>query len=186
MALAEELAEAAARAATHAAPGEDLAGVLAAEPSAGRRVYLCAFAGGHENGGRTWLGLDAAGSPVGDRRLIREAVSIAALCELAAETAGGGDLPALRAHLLELRMREHPPGIEDAEEAALELERTVGGEPRLATPGYLDEVGAATRRLEETLGEDGGSPFAAAMRSGMPAVDDLAQEVERGYKIPLN
>ena len=185
MALAEELAEVAARAASHAAPGEDLAGVLAAEPSAGRRVYLCAFAGGQEDALRTWLGLDAAGAPVDDRRLVREAVSIAALCELAAETAGGGDLPALRAHLLELRMREHPPGIEAAEEAALELERTVGGEPRLATPAYLDDVGAATRRLEETLGEDAGSPFAAAMRSGVAIVDELAQEVERAYKIPL-
>jgi len=186
MALAEELAEVAARAAAHAAPGEDLAGVLAAEPTTGRRVYLCAFARADNGATRTWIGLDAAGAPVDDRRLVREAVSIAALCELAAETAGGGDLPGLRAHLLELRMRERPPGIETAEEAALELERTVGGEPRLATPGYLDDVGAATRRLEATLGEDAGSPFAAAMRSGMASVDELAQEVERGYKIPLS
>lgn len=184
MPLADELAEAAARAEAYAAAGEELAGVLAAEPALGRRVYLCAFAS--SNGEfRTWLGLDASGVPVDDRRLVREALSIAALCELAAETAGGGDLEALRARLLELRMRERPPGIERAEEAALALERTLGAEPRLATPAYLDEVGAATRRLEEALGEDAGSPFAAAMRSAIGAVDELAAEVERGYKITL-
>jgi hypothetical protein len=182
--LAEELARVAALAVGHAAPEEQVAGVVAAEPVLGRRVYLCAFAGA-EPDARSWLAVDESGEPVVDRRLVREVVSIAALCELAAEAAGGGDLEALRAQLLELRLRERPEGIEEAEEAALELERTIGAEPRVATPAYLDAVGVATRRLESALGENGGSPFAAAMQAGMASVDALAQEVERGYKREL-
>lgn len=184
MALAEELGRAAALAAAHLQPGETVAGVVAAEPALGRRIYLCAFAG-PDGDARTWLALDEAGEPVVDRRVVRETVSIAALCELAAETAGGGDLEALRGRLLELRLRERPPGIEEAEEAALELERTIGGEPRVATPAYLDAVGLATRRLESVLGEDGGSPFAAAMHAGMGSVEALTEEVERGYRRDL-
>ena len=46
-------------------------------------------------------------------------------------------------------------------------------------------IGAASRRLEQALGDDAGSPFAAAMQSAMPAVDELAAEVERTYKGPL-
>jgi len=51
----------------------------------------------------------------------------------------------------------------------------------LATPEYLDRLGAATRRLEQALGEDG-SPFAEGMKLGMPAVEELTAEIERGYK----
>jgi hypothetical protein len=182
--LADELERAAVFAAAHAEPGETVDGVVAAEPALGRRVYLCAF-GRADPDGRAWLALDEAGAPVVDRRLVRETVSIAALCELAAETAGGGDLDALRARLLDLRLRERPPGIEEVEEAALELERTIGGEPRVATPAYLDAVGVATRRLESALGEDGGSPFAAAMQTGMGSVEALTLEVERRYKCNL-
>ena len=182
MALGEELQRIAERAAGYAAPGEALAGVVAAEPGAGRRVYLCAFASGES---RAWLALDDSGEAVADRRLVRDAVSIAALCEVAAETAGGGDLAELRSQLVALRVRESPPGIEEAEDAALALERTVGAEPRLATPRYLDEVGAATRRLEHALGDGAASPFAAAMREAMGAVESLAEEVERGYKAEL-
>lgn len=181
MTLAGELQRIAALAASHAGAGERLTGVVAAEPALGRRVYLCSY-GGADPETHAWLALDAAGEPVADRRLLREAVSIAALCEVAAETAGGGDLAALRAQLLDLRLRERPPGIEEAEGAALELERTIAGEPRVATPAYLDAVGVATRRLEAALGDDGGSPFAAAMTSAITAVEALAQEVERGYK----
>ena len=181
MALQEELDRVAAVAAAFAEPGEEVAGVLAAEPGPGRRVYLCAFHRGDE---RSWLALDAAGSPLEGRLEVREAVSITALCELAADTAGGGDLDELRRQLVSLRLRENPPGIDEAEEAALGLERAVGAPPRLATPAYLDDVGAATRRLELALGEDG-SPFAAAMNDAVGTVHSLADEVEATYKRTL-
>lgn len=169
-------------AAPFAAGEEELSGVIAAEPSAGRRVYLCAYAGPV---GATWLALDEEGRALDSRAQVREAASIAALCELAADCAGGGDLDELRAQLLTLRMRERPAGIDEAEDAALALERAIGTPPRLASPGYLDAVGDATRRLEHALGEDGRSPFADAMKAGMGAVEELVDEVERSYKRPL-
>jgi hypothetical protein len=181
--LREELERVAEPAARFAAPGETLAGILAAEPKLGERVYLCAFV--DEAGERSWVALDAEGKPITSRAAVREAVSIAALCELAEETAAGGDLERLRADLATLRLTEGPPGIEEAEEAALELEQVLGAPPRLATPGYLDAVGAATLRLEGTLGEAGSSPFATALKQGLVAVDELAAEVEGRYKLEL-
>ena len=183
MSLREELQRAAELAEPFAAPGESLAGVLPTEPGPGRRVYLCAFA--DVEGRRTWVALDGVGAPISSRAAVREAVSIAALCELAEETAAGGDLERLRSDLATLRVTESPPGIEDAEAAALELERVLGSPPRLATPGYLDAVGAATVRLEQTLGEAGSSPFATALKQGLVAVDELTAEVEGRYKLEL-
>jgi hypothetical protein len=181
VALSDDLRTVAALALAHAAPGEEVEGVLATEPRPGQRLYLCSYAAGER---RSWLVLDAAGEPVERRGALREVVSIAALCELAAETAGGGDLQELREELVALRLREDPPGIGEAEEAALALERAVGAEPRLATPGYLDGVGEATRRLELALGETS-SPFAVAMKLAHAAVESLTADVEAGYKRTL-
>ena len=183
MGVSEDVERVAELAKSFAGPGESLAGVLAAEPAPGQRVYLCAFA--DEAGERTWLALDDGGTPISGRNVVREAASIAALCELAEETAGGGDLEELRGRLAALRLTENPPGIDEAEEAALALERTLGTPPRLATPAYLDAVGLATRRLEQALGENGGSPFAAAMKGSLVAVDELTAEVEGRNKLEL-
>jgi hypothetical protein len=160
-----------------------VSGVLAAEPVRGERVYVCSFDGGE---GRGWLALDDAGEPVRSRSLLREAVSIAALCEIAEETAGGGDLQELRGQLLTLRISEAPEGIEEAEEAALALERALDSSPRVANAAYLDAIGAATRRLERALGETGGSPFATAMQAAVAAVEELAADVESNYKLELH
>ena len=177
--LEVEIAAAAEAASAHAAQGEELEGVVPAEPGRGARVYLCAFRNGDE---QTWLALDAECRPVADRALVREAVSIAAMCELAEESAGGEDLGELRARLVELRLTEAPEGIEEAELAAAQLQETLQPAPRVASVGYLDAIGLAAARLEQALGQMGGSPFAEAMRSGMPAADELATEVIRSYK----
>ena len=55
----------------------------------------------------------------------------------------------------------------------------------MATPAYLDEVGAATRELEAALGELS-SPFAKAMKSATGTVDAFVREVESAYKLPLS
>ena len=153
MGLAEDLERAAVAARAHAGPGEQLSGVIAAEPAEAERVYLCAFAEAGDS--QTWIALDAAGEVIFDRRLIRDAVAIAALCEAAEEAAASG------------------------------LERVLEAPPRLATPAYLDELGAAARELEQANGHVSDSPFAEAMRAATPAIEELTLSVERGYKAPL-
>src|SRR5437588_9741113 len=145
VARGDDLSAIAAAASASVEPGEELGAILAAEPSPGERTYLCAFTTAEEH---SWLALAADGAPVTSRDRVREAVSILALCELAEDSAGGGELDDLRGRLLTLRLTEDPPGIEEAEAAALALESAIGTPPRLASPAYLDAVGAATRRLE--------------------------------------
>lgn len=183
MDLTSNLERVAAIAAAHADDGERLEGVLAAETSPGERLYVCAYAG--PNGARAWLAFDEDGAPVESRSRLRDAVSIAALCEVAEESAGGGDLEELRSQLLTLRLTENPPGIDEAEEAALALESALAVRPRVASPAYLDAVGRATQRLERALGGDG-SPFANAMQTAVGSVEALTKEVESAYKRSLS
>jgi hypothetical protein len=181
VALSDDVGRIAAAARGYADAGEELSGLLAVDVL-GRRVYLCAFAAAERT---TWLALDDGTQPVSDARLVREAASLAALCEVAEESAGGGDLAELRARLAEIRETDAPEGIEAAEAAAAALADVIQPEPRLASGAYLDAIGTAARRLEETLGDSGGSPFAVAMQSVVGAVEELAADIERNYKLPL-
>lgn len=174
------MAEAAASAAEE---GEELAGILAAEPTGGARVYLCAFRSGEAV---TWLAVDDAGEKVTSRERVRAAASLVALCEIAEESAGGGELDELLAQLVALRLTENPSGIDEAEEAVLRLQRTIGGLPRLATLTYLDDVGIAAKRLEDALGGQGTSPFAEAMKASAGAVQSFIVDVEANYKAQLD
>ena len=85
MVLEQDLRRIAERAAVYAEEGEDVAGIVPAEPASGFRLYVCAYGSEKATG---WLVLDATGVPVADRELVRDAVSIAALCEVAEEAAG--------------------------------------------------------------------------------------------------
>jgi hypothetical protein len=163
--------------------GEQAEGIVPAQAEPDERTYLSAFV---SDGARTWLVLDDEGAEVTSREVVRRTASIIALCELAEERAGGGDLQDLREQLVALRMTEHPEGIEEAEEAALELERTIGAPPRLAEPAFLDRVGAAARRLELALGPSAGSPFAEAMKQGMASVEEFVRDVETNYRATLH
>lgn len=183
MGLREDLERVGASAAALAEEDEQVEGVVPAQAEPDERTYLCAFLRG-EN--RTWLVLDDEVEAVTSRDVVRRTVSIIALCELAEERAGGGDLQELREQLVALRLTEQPEGIEEAEDAALELERTIGAPPRLAEPAYLDAVGAAALRLEQALGPSAGSPFAEAMKQGMAAVDELVRDVEANYRTALD
>ena len=62
----------------------------------------------------------------------------------------------------------------------------LGAPPTLATPARLDEIGAATRKLEVTLGSAvHGSPFAEAMKGAGDVIEALFGEVERCYRTDL-
>jgi hypothetical protein len=182
MALRDDLDRAAQAAARFAADDEELVGIVPAEPSPGERRYLCAYALGEE---RTWLVLDDQGEPVADREAVRRVASIVAVCDLAEDSAGGGELDELRERLVAVRLTEAPPGIEEAEEAALALQQVIAAPPRVAEPAYLDRVGEATRKLERALGEPGTSPFSEAMKAGMASIDDFVLDVESAYKRSL-
>jgi hypothetical protein len=136
--LSEDVGRIAEAAARYVAPGEELAAVLPVEPASGERVYLCAFA--QADGAQSWLALDDRGSPLTNRTLIRDAASIAALVEIAEESAAVA----------------------------------TGDEPRLASPGYLDSLGAAAN------GE-----LAGALQSAVPAIDELTRDLELNYKLKL-
>ena len=182
MALSDDLGRIAERAEGFAAPDERVAGIVAVEPLDTGRVYLCAY---ESSAGHAWLALDGAGEPVSSGRAVREAASLAGLCEVAEESAGGGDVPELLARLAELHETDAPEGIDEAEAAARALADALEAPPRLATADYLDRLGAASRRLEQALGDDAGSPFAAAMQQAVPAIEGLVAEIERTHKGPL-
>lgn len=139
MSLSEDVGRIAEAAARFVAPGEELAAVLPVEPASGERVYLCAFA--QADGTQSWLALDDRGSPLTNRTLIRDAASIAALVEI-------------------------------AEESAASI--ATGDEPRLASPAYLDSLGAAAN-----------GDVAGALQSALPAIDELTRDLELNYKLKL-
>ena len=82
----QELRRIAEAAVTYCGEDEELSGIVPSEPAAGLRLYVCAFRDGDK---ASWLVLDSDGSPVEDSALVKDAVSIAALYELAEEAAGG-------------------------------------------------------------------------------------------------
>ncbi|RDI75957.1 hypothetical protein Gocc_0376 [Gaiella occulta] len=183
MTLLADLERIAAAAAQHAPEQAAVSAVLAAEPTPGVRAYLCAYES--EGGERAWLVLDDDGVPVTARGEVRDVVAIAALCEIAAESAAGGDLDELLARLVALRMSEAPEGIAEAEDAVRALQRVIGAPPQLASPVRLDGIGAAARRLELALDPACPSPFTAALRAAQGAVDALLREVEDSYRARL-
>jgi hypothetical protein len=184
MALPDDLERIAGLAAEHGPPGAAVAAVIAAEPAAGARVYVCAFSEG-DGAARSWLVLDDAGAPVTRRRDVRDAVSIAALCEIAEESAAGGDLDELLAQLVAVRVTEAPEGVEEAETAVRSLQHVLAAPPQLASPRRLDEIGGAARQLELALDPTAGSPFAIAMKGAQAVVEELLAEVESSYRAEI-
>jgi hypothetical protein len=181
--LETDLDRIATSAASLAQAKETLVGIVPAEPAERLRLYLCAYQ--WSSGETSWLVLDEEGQPVLERALVRDAVSITALCELASEAAGGGDLDDLRRRLAELWATENPEGIEEADEAARQLQSVLGSPPVLATPQRLDAIGDATRRLELALGDGMDSPFARTMKDAAQSVQAFTADVEAAYKVTL-
>jgi hypothetical protein len=53
-------------------------------------------------------------------------------------------------------------------------DETAAGSPRVASPGYLDRLGAAAE-----------AQLAPAVQGALAAVDELAKDVEANYKLEL-
>jgi hypothetical protein len=85
VALSEDVSRIAGVAAQHRTPGQRVVALLTVETAAGERVYLAAFA--NADGRQEWLALDHDGVPVTSRERVREAASIAALVEVAEDSA---------------------------------------------------------------------------------------------------
>jgi hypothetical protein len=153
--LEQELAAAQDAAAPHAAPGERVAAVIPAEPAGGLRVNLVAFEGGERLG---YVLLDAEGSAVADERLVRDAVSLIALCELAEEVsmaAAAVDIGQRFQAVSALLADAEPEASAAAARVAAAARRVgeVAAGPRVATPRYLDRLADAA--------DDLGAAFAA-------------------------
>jgi len=176
--LISDLERAGARAASLGA----VAAVLPAEPFPQRRYYLVAL---EEQEAPRWLVLDDKLEPVEARETVRQVAAIVVLCELAGELAGGGHLSELRASLSQIAGEgADQDGLSAAQEAARLLEQEIGAPPVLATPEYLDGVGAAAVRLERILGERS-SPLAAALSAQAHTVEAFIGDVIDRNAVPL-
>jgi hypothetical protein len=169
MTLEEELETAVAAAGRHARPGEQPVAVMAAEP-AGARVFVVALAAGEELG---YVAVDGAGTAVADRRLVKDAVSLAALVERAEEVSGATAADELVAQFRE--SSEALRGAGEGEAAAAAEAVAAAGErlgaaaagPRAATPVYLDRIAALAGEL------------AAALEAFITHAERLGQGAER-------
>jgi hypothetical protein len=197
--VAEELERAAEAAARHAGPRERVAAVMAAEPGHGTRIYVVAF---EQAESHAYMALDRDLEPTADRRLVRDAVTMLGLAELAEEISGAVAADELGDLFAEAERRLAQAGHPDASAAAAAVRRALAhlseaaAGPRVATPGYLDRVGAAALALGGALeayrseaarvSDEGGGPevetawaaLAAASRAGDPS--GFAQSMTAG------
>jgi hypothetical protein len=161
MSLEQELEATLAAAGRHARRDEQPVAVIATEPASDTRVYVIAFAAGGE---LAYIALDGAGAPVSDRRLLRDAVSLAALAERAEEVSGATaaaellTLFAAAAAALRDAGAEDAAAAADAVSAATQRLADAATGPRPATPRFLDQIAALAADLAAAL--DGFVPFA--------------------------
>jgi hypothetical protein len=156
MTLVERLEEARAAAAGHASPGEEVVGVLPAEPGTGERVYVLAFSAGEA---LSYLAIDSRHEPIHDRQLVRDATTILALAERAEEASGAMMGPQLierftvvAEQLESLGETSAAGACRAAVDALRELEAAAAG-PRVASPAFLDRVAYAAADVGAALGE---------------------------------
>jgi hypothetical protein len=158
MSLEQELEATIAAAGRHALGDEQPVAVIATEPGAGTRVYVVAFAAG---GDLAYIALDEAGAPVSDRRLVRDAVSLAALAERAEEVSGATAADELMARFTDAaerlrRFRSEETAVAaaaaaDAVVAAAGRLADAATGPRPATAQYLDRMAALAAELAAAL-----------------------------------
>ena len=159
MASEDQLLAAAAAAKPFATAGEQVVGVLVADPFDRGFVYLCALGPPAEDEDFDdevpelgWVAVDAEGVALAETRRVQEAAMLAALCETAEEAALVPDAAEIaeaaeRALALAGEERADLRAALDAAHVAALAAAAHGDGLRVARTGYVDELAAAARGL---------------------------------------
>jgi hypothetical protein len=160
MASEDQLLAAAAAAKPFAAAGEEVVGVLVADPFDHGLVFLCALGPPAEDDEGDpddvpelgWIAVDGDGLALGDDRRVQEAAMLAALCETAEEAALVPDAAAIAEsaeRALALAGSE-PPELRAALAAVRDgalASAAFGDGLRVARTGYVDQLADAARAI---------------------------------------
>ncbi|MDX6621889.1 MAG: hypothetical protein QOK36_4275 [Gaiellales bacterium] len=172
MASEDQLLAAAAAAKPFATAGEEVVGVLVADPFDHGLVFLCALGPPAEDDDDPddvpelgWIAVDGDGLALGDDRRVQEAAMLAALCETAEEAAlvpGAAEIAEAAERALALAGEERPElraALEATREGALAA-AAFGDGLRVARTGYVDQladaaraIAAATQLLQQSAGQ---------------------------------
>jgi hypothetical protein len=166
MASEDQLLAAAAAAKPFAVAGEEVVGVLVADPFDHGLVFLCALGPPAEDDDGDpddvpdlgWIAVDAEGLALVGERRVQEASMLAALCETAEEAAlvpDAGEIAASAERALALCGGERSDlraALEATREAAL-VSAAYGDGLRVARTGYVDQLADAARGLAEATGD---------------------------------
>jgi hypothetical protein len=180
--LEQELEAARDAALAHASAGEPVAAVMAAQPGRSERLYLVALGSGDDP---AYIVLDAALAPVDDRRLIRDAVVMLGLAEQAEEASIAVHADRLAEEFAAVHNLLEQAGRAEQAQAAADVCQALAGlsaaaqGPRVATPEYLDSLGAASGRLAVALNAYGD----LAELLSDPGAGDPPPEAEAAWRV---
>ncbi|MDX6631406.1 MAG: hypothetical protein QOH00_3652 [Gaiellales bacterium] len=192
MASEDQLLAAAAAAKPFAASGEDVVGVLVADPFDRGLVYLCALGPPAEEDFDDdevpelgWIAVGADGLALADARRVQEAAMLAALCETAEEAAlvpDAAEIAQAAERALALAGEERPElrsALEAARVAAVAA-AAHGGGLRVARTGYVDELADAARAIgasAEALQQRGAELSSSLTGDALDPAEPLARAV---------
>jgi len=191
MASEDQLLAAAAAAKPFATAGEQVVGVLVADPFDRGLVYLCALGPPAEDDldddvpELGWIAVDADGLALAETRRVQEAAMLAALCETAEEAALVPDAAEIaeaaeRALALAGEERADLRAALDAAHVAALAAAAHGDGLRVARTGYVDELAAAARGLSasaEALQQRGSELSASLTGDALDPAEPLARAV---------
>jgi hypothetical protein len=192
MASEDQLLAAAAAAKPFAAAGEDVVGVIVADPFDRGLVYLCALGPPAEDDFDDddvpelgWVAVDGDGLALADARRVQEAAMLAALCETAEEAALVPDAAEIaesaeRALALAGEERAELRSALGAAHLAALAAAAHGDGLRIARTGYVDELADAARGLStsaQVLQQCGAELSAGLSGEALDPAEPLARAV---------
>jgi hypothetical protein len=193
MASEDQLLAAAVAAKPFAAAGEEVVGVLVADPFDRGLVYLCALGPPAEDDEFDedevpelgWIAIDGDGLALADSRRVHQAATLVALCETAEEAAlvpDAAEIAEAAERALALAGNERPDlsaALEAVRVAALAA-AAHGAGLRVARSGYVDELAEAARGIgsgAELLQQRGSELSAGLTGDALDPAEPLARAV---------